>query len=781
MRPDTLDRLRFLPAIAVALLAAVSPARAADPGDEFWAPAYAPAGIQGEVLTMVSHTGVLYVGGRFNAIGDLPIRHIAALSTGGSPDLAVTGVVPLGDGLDDHVYDLCDHDGGLVAVGKFVTSGALTVEHVARWDGVAWQDMGGGLPGSVPRAVASFQGDLYAGGMRWDGAAWENVMQTNGTVTSLEVRDGLLHVGGSFTEARGQAVAYLFAWDGNGIVTLGDGFPYPVKAMTAAADGLYAAGGDDDTGNALLSRWDGADWHDESPGGWVDHLATYDGDVYASTILPTAPHHPDYVLQAKAGGAWQTVTDVWPTAMLEHDGLLMVQAAPGDVDGLLTPGLAAWNGTGLQDVFLPPAGYSTGFRTMAPYGAGLIVGGSYTIADGQRIEGSALLVGGTWFPAGSPSDIPSGYPATLEQLVTVGTTAFGVYNWIDWDIGVEVLAKLVWDVDRFRWQALDTPDGHAGVLQTVGTQLYSLGGNHVRLIDPATGVFTDLTPFVVNGGVSGSCEADGVLTICGTFSTINGQPVSNVARYVGGSWQGVGDPLPGYQVKAVTGLDGSRLAVATWVGSVHQVWAFDGVAWSRLPGDFNGRVDHLAYHRGRLFAAGTFDQVGSVAASGVAVWTGELWAPVGSGLVGPSYNAVTDMVSVGDNIHFAGAFYRAGGLASAGFAQWSGDPTLITGGVSAVPDAAEGPGLLEAARPNPFNPRTEIAFTAPGQGQVTLGIYDLRGRCVRRLVDEAMDGGRHLRSWDGRDDAGRSLPSGIYFARISAAGRTESEKLTLVR
>ncbi|MFO7610656.1 MAG: FlgD immunoglobulin-like domain containing protein, partial [Candidatus Krumholzibacteriia bacterium] len=478
-----------------------------------------------------------------------------------------------------------------------------------------------------------------------------------------------------------------------------------------------------------------------------------------------------------AGGAWHQVASVHPQAMVVHDGQLVVQAAAGADPTLLTPGLAAYDGIVLHDVFTP-AGYSTGFATLAPYGEVLMVGGTYTIADGQRIAGSAIRSGNGWFAAGSPDDIGSPRPASLQKLVSVGYEVFAVYQWIDWDIGVDVLAKLVWGTDGFHWQPLEAHESYVGLLQPVGGQLYEIMFDELRTIDPTTGAFTSAVPYSDNGSIHDTCDADGVLTICGTFTVINGQPVGNVAQYVGGAWQGVGDPLPGLRVVAVASLETGQLAAATWSDSRdYNVWIFDGVAWTMLPGGFDGAITRLVYHRGRLFAAGFFERVGPVWAPGVAIWTGERWAAVGSGLRG----GVEAVLSVGDKLCFAGRFAWAGGRPSAGYAEWTGDPTLFTGLPSGVPGAPASGRLLEEPRPNPFNPQTEIAFTAPTAGRVTVGIYDVRGRCVRRLVDGLLAAGRHVRRWDGRDDGGRALPSGIYFARLDADGRVESVKLALVR
>lgn len=83
--------------------------------------------------------------------------------------------------------------------------------------------------------------------------------------------------------------------------------------------------------------------------------------------------------------------------------------------------------------------------------------------------------------------------------------------------------------------------------------------------------------------------------------------------------------------------------------------------------------------------------------------------------------------------------------------------------------------------PNPFNPRTTIAFDLARPGPVRLDIYDLRGRLVRRLVDAALPAGRHEAAWDGRDDQGGAAASGLYFCRLHSSGGASVHKMALVR
>ncbi|MBK6898419.1 MAG: T9SS type A sorting domain-containing protein [bacterium] len=109
--------------------------------------------------------------------------------------------------------------------------------------------------------------------------------------------------------------------------------------------------------------------------------------------------------------------------------------------------------------------------------------------------------------------------------------------------------------------------------------------------------------------------------------------------------------------------------------------------------------------------------------------------------------------------------------------------TLAIGEVTGVgdgPPTAAGPGL--AGWPNPFNPRTTVRFDLPREGRVELAVYDLQGRRVRTLLAGNAAAGPHEVLWPGDDDAGRTLPSGVYLARLRGPGGTAAErKLTLVR
>ena len=88
---------------------------------------------------------------------------------------------------------------------------------------------------------------------------------------------------------------------------------------------------------------------------------------------------------------------------------------------------------------------------------------------------------------------------------------------------------------------------------------------------------------------------------------------------------------------------------------------------------------------------------------------------------------------------------------------------------------------LQAA-PNPFNPQTTVTFELPTAAVASLDIYDAAGRRVRVLArGESLAAGAHARTWNGRDDAGRDVPSGTYVCRLLADGMTSSSRVTLLR
>jgi hypothetical protein len=95
-------------------------------------------------------------------------------------------------------------------------------------------------------------------------------------------------------------------------------------------------------------------------------------------------------------------------------------------------------------------------------------------------------------------------------------------------------------------------------------------------------------------------------------------------------------------------------------------------------------------------------------------------------------------------------------------------------------DAALPVGLRLDARPNPFAGSTDLAFSLPTAGNVSLKVYDVRGQLVATVADGAFGAGEHRVSWSCRDSNGRAVAPGVYVAVLRAGGNSIRQKLSLL-
>ncbi|UCF04567.1 MAG: choice-of-anchor D domain-containing protein, partial [bacterium] len=121
---------------------------------------------------------------------------------------------------------------------------------------------------------------------------------------------------------------------------------------------------------------------------------------------------------------------------------------------------------------------------------------------------------------------------------------------------------------------------------------------------------------------------------------------------------------------------------------------------------------------------------------------------------------------------YGGGYSNEAGSCAAGL------DNSVAGNEDATPRYVD---ALEQNYPNPFNPNTTVAFSIRSGVHVSLRIYDAAGRLVRVLVEGHRDSGRHREAWDGKDDSGRDVASGIYFYRLVAGTFTDTKKMVLLR
>ncbi len=144
----------------------------------------------------------------------------------------------------------------------------------------------------------------------------------------------------------------------------------------------------------------------------------------------------------------------------------------------------------------------------------------------------------------------------------------------------------------------------------------------------------------------------------------------------------------------------------------------------------------------------------------MAVWKGDKWVALPT-----RYNAASKQFEALSPI--AGMFTLAR----------KGDLPLLTDSPLVIPTEF----ALYQNYPNPFNPSTLIRFDLPQKSTVKLQVYDILGRPVRTLVSGELEAGAHSVQWDGRNDRGERVGTGIYFYRLEAGTYVKTMKMMLVK
>jgi hypothetical protein len=124
---------------------------------------------------------------------------------------------------------------------------------------------------------------------------------------------------------------------------------------------------------------------------------------------------------------------------------------------------------------------------------------------------------------------------------------------------------------------------------------------------------------------------------------------------------------------------------------------------------------------------------------------------------------------------------------SAGFLVYAAGQlsAAIADGLLAV-DKPSGAGDRVALRavgnhPNPFNPSTQIEFTLGAASAARLDVFNIMGQRVRTLVDGDLEAGPHAVTWDGTNQQGVKVGSGIYLYRLAALGQTATGKMLMLK
>jgi trimeric autotransporter adhesin len=398
----------------------------------------------------------LYAGGQFSEAGGIVASNIARWDGVAWSDAEVgVGCFYLPSVNALAVYDPPGVEGAvLYAGGDFRCAGSVWASAIARWDGVAWSDVGGGMsdPDNVAwvRALSVYNDGsgeaLYAGGWfesaggtlvhhlaRWDGVAWTALgdglpdFGTSWPVNALATYSppgeaAKLYIGGGFPTADGVAANRIAAWDGSAFTALGDGqgLGDAVWALCTYDDGtgpaVYAGGEFHTAGEVAVShiaRWDGEGWSSLNGGleSGVIAMTVFDPPgpelgpgLYVGNSVLTEVEEA-FIVERWDAQSWSIVGDPlpgWITALAVHDEGAgpALYAVAGDPSG---DTIWKWDGQIWSLIGTVGGGYGSvnALCSFAPAGgvAELYAGGDFRSINGQPARSLAKWDGVAWTEA----------------------------------------------------------------------------------------------------------------------------------------------------------------------------------------------------------------------------------------------------------------------------------------------------------------------------------------------------------------------------------------------
>jgi len=598
-------------------------------------------------------------------------------------------------GADDAVIAIATHGSDMYAAGQFRSLAGVVAGRVARFDGLRWSPLGGGIGSTTVYALA-FQGNnVYAGGLftsanagaltvnnvaRWDGTNWFALGSgVNSYIYAMATVGKYVYAGGLFTSAGGVPVNSIARWDGTNWSALGTGVSGGGLVKTLATDGtnLYVGGAFTNAGSVAVNNlavWDGTNWS-----------AFHGNSVTNSGILAILVDGSDIYL----GGSFTTAGSVPANHVVK------------------------WNGSGFEALGTGLQGTVTVY-SMARMKGDLYVCGSFTNAGGVAVQNVAQWNGSTW------TNLTQGIAATTQPLTLTGLGAgpdgrlyagglldsagtLGVYDLAAWDgtnwqvvrggAGNGLFIPLTSTV---RAVAINGNDIYAGgTFQAAGTVKANRvahwdGTNWTAMDSGMKGTNDALTTSVSALAISG-----GYVYAGGNFTNAGSTSVNNIARWNGSSWSALGTGLNN-QVFVIT-ANGSDVYVGgnfTSAGGVAatNIAHWDGANWSALGSGLNNSVTAISIGSDGLYVGGTFTAAGGVTANRVARWDGTTWYPLGNGTTNGVGGPVNTILPVSPTeIYVGGTFTTAGVVTANRIARFDGTSWSALGsGMSGVTSPSVG-------------------------------------------------------------------------------------------
>lgn len=717
-----------------------------------------------------SSEGELLVAGSFSSIGGVSAQNVARYHNGVWSALGsgITG---------DYVYlqSIISGPHGEIYVGGGIwQDNYSTLNGLMKWDGDRWRPFGKvdsyvlsmGLRGDVLFVAGYFsqiEGRPFPGLARYDGVDWKDLNGGLGGVgfgyvqALAPISEDEIIVGGNFTKAGEARASFVARWSQQEWSALGFGASGPVyAAVTNNQNGLVVAGdfravyGVKAGGVAV---WDGAQWtpfpaSTSSVEGPVLALENFRNEIFAGGTFVSADQNTNLQFLARQSGQG------WGSAGGLFDGPVYALKTVGDrlyagggfshVGRLNAAGIAMWDGTNWSAVgggVSHVAGESF-VRCLEFLDGVLYVGGSFDKAGDISARNLAGYDGANWHDAGGLDGVPNALYSWRSSLVAAGNfrragdvevngiASFAEKKWSklgsgmtdiygfvlalgrngagnlvmggDFDQvgGVKSTSFAEWDGSSWLIQSDETATrpgaihvfaNHGGDLWAGGDfgALGSSSSKNIAILKNNQWGGIKPSSFWNNQGFNGPVEVvlaqEGELIVGGHFTQAGGSRVKNIVRWNGAKWVGLGEGINGRfaNVHALV-LDGGKLYVGGAFETAGETQT-SGIAlydlntkeWTALGAGVSGTVYGLAKSGDDLFAVGNFLRAGTVNANRVARYDLALkrWSNLGTGLDRSAnfYYAVEGfkvVVAPGGDVYVGGSYDRAGGKSAKGLARW---------------------------------------------------------------------------------------------------------------
>ncbi|AKS41217.1 hypothetical protein [Wenzhouxiangella marina] len=537
------------------------------------------AGVNGTVRALVFDGNSLYVAGSFTQAGSLSANRIARLDGNGwsrlgtEQDNGVTTTTIF----SVFILDMVLIGSRLYVAGSFDTAGAITANNIAYWENEQWSSVGSGAENGV-----------------------------DGGVNDLLALGNQIVLGGGFTQAGTIEANRVALWTGSAWASIGTGpdngvgtsSTHSVSALASLGSDLVVGGRFDrdiaGVERSNLVRWDGTAW------------------------------------QAFGAEDTQFPTSDRVSALLVDGSDLYAGGSFGEIDAIEVNNLARWDGSGWH-----PVGALTGGGVVGNNGSGGLNDGSvFSLAK----VGNSVLVGGTFSTA-------DGIKAMgIARFLDATTLPLGPDDGLGLDGRVQAVAVFQNDIYVGGTFSYAGPTRVNRIARFDGQQWHALEDNGFIGVESST---------VVGREVNALAVYQGELHVGGDFDDVAElglQTASNLIRWTGSAWNPINTP-PSSTVNALTIHEGELLVGGNFLTlfggqTVNRIAAFDGSVWSALENFLGNGVDDAVYSLASsgegLYLGGWFNTAGGVAAEGVALWDGTGFSSPAGGPGGDVYSLVAN-------------------------------------------------------------------------------------------------------------------------------------------